>query len=107
MKHRVVIGCLVATLLVGCAGGAPQRSETGRREPIPLRDEDDACGASLVQNFVTLRANDALRAEIALRSGARTIRWIAPGSAVTMDFSASRLNAELDDDGVIRALRCG
>lgn len=107
MKRHAIMLCLAATALTACAGGQSQRSETGRREPIPLRDEDDACGASLVQNFVTLRANDALRAEIATRSGTRVIRWIAPGSAVTMDFNASRLNAELDEDGVIRALRCG
>lgn len=93
--------------LAACATGRADRYETGQREPISLRDDGDECGASLVQSFVGIRANDTLRAEIATRSGAQTIRWIEPGMAVTMDFRADRLNAELDADGVITVLRCG
>lgn len=93
--------------LAACASGQADRYETGQREPISLRDDGDECGASLVQSFVGIRANDTLRAEIATRSGAGTLRWIELGMAVTMDFRSDRLNAELDADGVITALRCG
>ena len=40
-------------------------------------------------------------------SGARTVRWISPGMAVTMDFSESRLNLDLDDKGKIVRAHCG
>jgi len=36
-----------------------------------------------------------------------TVRIIKPGDQVTMDFSATRLNIDLDDAGVVTALRCG
>ena len=108
MKRPLFLATLGASaLLSACAGHHQTPYETGRREPISLRDEGDQCGASLVQNFLGLRANDTLRQEIATRSEARTIRWLTPGMAVTMDFRGDRLNATLDEDGVITALRCG
>lgn len=95
-------------LLVACAGQQSGRPvETGAREPIDLRDDDDPCGAALVQGYVGLRANDVTRQQVAEASRARTVRWIEPGMAVTMDYRADRLNGELDADGVIETLRCG
>jgi hypothetical protein len=40
-------------------------------------------------------------------SGAETVRALKPGQAVTMEFNASRLNLDLDDTGVVTAIRCG
>lgn len=105
MRHLTLL--LSAALLSACASDGPPTYQTGTREPISLRDDDDLCGQSLVQTFLGLRANDALRAEITERSGAGTIRWIEPNTAVTMDFRADRLNGEIDEDGAIRTLRCG
>ncbi len=98
---------MIGPLLLGACTGGQTPYATGQREPISLRDDGDECGASLVQSFVGIRANTTLRSEIATRSGARDIRWIEPGMAVTMDFRGDRLNGELDVDGVITALRCG
>lgn len=47
-------------------------------------------------------ATDALR-----RTGAKTVRWIRPGMAVTMDFRSDRLNIELDDANRVTRLSCG
>ncbi len=107
MRAALLPALSLLTMIAGCASNREPHYQIGRREPISLRDDGDACGASLVQSFVGLRANDALRSEVATRSGARTIRWIEPGSPVTMDYSESRLNGELDVDGVIQTLRCG
>lgn len=41
------------------------------------------------------------------RTGARTLRWIRPGDAVTMDYRADRLNVELDGQGRARRFSCG
>ena len=40
-------------------------------------------------------------------SGARTVRVIRPGDAVTMDYRQDRLNIELDADGKIVRFNCG
>jgi hypothetical protein len=40
------------------------------------------------------------------RSGARTLRWIAPDTAVTMDFRQDRLNVYVDSKGRIERFTC-
>ena len=107
MKRALFLAVLVAPALMACTNNRQPRYQTGVREPISLRDDGDECGASLVQTFVGLRANETLRDEVARRSGAKSVRWIEPGSAVTMDFRGDRMNATLDEDGVIQTLRCG
>ena len=108
MKRALFLTLVIAPALMACASNNRQpRYQTGVREPISLRDDGDECGASLVQTFVGLRANETLRDEVARRSGAKAVRWIEPGSAVTMDFRSDRMNATLDEDGVIQTLRCG
>jgi len=105
--RALLTALLMGVSLVACAKDQRPRYETGRREPISLRDDGDTCGTTLVQNYIGLRANDAVREEVTRRSGADSIRWITPGMAVTMDFHEGRLNAELDEDGVITRVRCG
>ncbi len=46
-------------------------------------------------------------AAILRESGARTLRWIPHGSAVTMDFSEQRVNVKLDPRSRIEAVTCG
>ena len=104
--RATALAILGAVTLAACAGPR-ERYTTGVREAISMRDDDDGCGSSLVQTYMGLRANDTVREEVIRRSGAETVRWITPGTAVTMDFSATRLNVELDQDDVVRAFRCG
>jgi hypothetical protein len=40
-------------------------------------------------------------------AGASTTRVLKPGQAVTMEFRADRLNAEVDEKGVVSSVRCG
>lgn len=67
----------------------------------------NACGASKARAFVGRKATSAVRAEVARVTGAKAIRWIKPGMAVTMDYREDRLNVELSARETIRALRCG
>ena len=76
------------------AGASPAAGETG-------------CGLPVANRYVGRKATPALRAEVAAAIGQRPIRWIAPGDAVTMDFSESRLNMMLDAAGTIVSARCG
>jgi hypothetical protein len=109
MRALLPLSLFALTALSACAGGRPsgQRVETGPREPIDLRDEDDACGATLVQGLIGLRANDVVRRDVADRSRAAVVRWVEPGMAVTMDFRADRLTGEINEDGAVASLRCG
>lgn len=105
--NRAIAAVIGLGMLAGCAGQERDRYQTGIREPISLRDDGDECGATLVQTYVGLRANDTVREEVTRRSGAAAVRWVAPGEAVTLDFRPDRITAELDQDGVVTALRCG
>lgn len=40
-------------------------------------------------------------------SGARSIRWMHPGDAVTMDFRADRLDIKLTHDNIVKSFACG
>lgn len=89
---------LLALALSACA--------TPEQAPPPAAPED-ACGASRVRDLIGQARSDALVAEVARRSGAARVRWIRPGDVVTMDYSAERLNVNLDAQGRIARLTCG
>jgi hypothetical protein len=94
---RCVSGLVLAAGVAGCA---PQQA------PAPL-PPSEACDASRVL-YLKGKARAAVDPGEALRhSGARTIRWVEPGSAVTMDFRSDRLNLHVDKAGVITDARCG
>lgn len=75
--------------------------------PAVLPPAPTACGAEKLGGFVGRTRTDAISAEVARISGAKGIRWISPGTAVTMDYRQDRLNVDLDEKGVITGVRCG
>ena len=52
-------------------------------------------------------ATAASGAELMRLSGARTLRWVPPRSAVTMDYRADRLTVSYDDNYTIVRISCG
>ncbi|HMO68727.1 MAG TPA: I78 family peptidase inhibitor, partial [Novosphingobium sp.] len=40
-------------------------------------------------------------------TGARTLRWMPPRTAVTMDYRADRLTVSYDDNRIIERISCG
>lgn len=76
-------------------------------KPLPApAPERTACGAEKVGQFVGKTRTNAISNQVARLSGAKTIRWISPGMAVTMDYREDRLNVHLDDKGVIQSVGC-
>lgn len=75
---------------------------TMERPAAPV--EGGACNADPAQPFVGKSASAAEQARTA--SGARTMRLIRPGQAVTMDYRPDRLNVELDASDNIAKLSC-
>lgn len=67
----------------------------------------DACGASKVEQYRGQKDSADLRKKIETESGAASIRWLNPTSAVTMDYRPDRLNVVIDPDtGLVMSLRC-
>ncbi|TXC70518.1 peptidase inhibitor I78 [Sphingomonas ginsenosidivorax] len=92
MKALVVAAVLVA----GCT-------------PVEMRgpSEPKICNAASLGDLVGKRASDARGDVLLARSGAATLRWLAPGTITTKEFLQERLNVHTDDKGRIIRLTCG
>jgi hypothetical protein len=124
---RSLIACLLIASLAACqAEGteepASESTATATESAIPDtipepadavaaqsngEADDTACGAGKLDRWLNTLLTDDVKASISEAVGERPIRYIAPGDAVTMDFSPSRLNVELGEDGRIKLFRCG
>lgn len=90
--------------LAACASTPPPFDEDGNprvREPV------GECDASRVQDHVGHRATAEAGATLLQLTGARTLRWVPPRTAVTMDFRPDRLTVSYDDDMIIERITCG
>lgn len=65
------------------------------------------CNAEGLGDLVGREATGALGTEAVRRSGSRTLRWIRPGDAVTMDYRPDRLNVHLDARNRVERFACG
>ncbi|MEZ5938188.1 MAG: I78 family peptidase inhibitor [Hyphomonadaceae bacterium] len=91
--------------------GAESSTEAAAPEP-PITDADgagadadageDTCGRQAHAGLVG-RPFDAAEAP----APSATVRYIRPGTQVTMDYRIDRLNIEIDENGMVAALRCG
>lgn len=84
----------------------PQAYEPPAPSTPPSQPAGDACGSTLLSAYINLLPSQDVKDKVASIVGSRPTRWIAYGSPVTMDFNAERLNAELGQDGRIKAFRC-
>jgi hypothetical protein len=66
-----------------------------------------ACTVTGLGDLVGQPATSELGGEALRRSGARTLRWIRPGDAVTMDYREDRLNVHLDAENRVERFQCG
>ena len=65
------------------------------------------CRNDGLDRFVGQTASPDLGTQLLEASGARTLRWGAPGMAMTMDFRPDRLTVSYDEKMVITSARCG
>lgn len=92
---------LIALATIGCTPA------TGEQDVIGIPPPPTACHSERVFEFIGKTRTDAISADVARLSGAKSIRWISPGMAVTMDYREDRLNVKLDEKGVILSFTCG
>lgn len=108
---RVIPMPLVAALaLSACAGYGeampPDPPEKPAEEPI-ARAPQGGCDAALVQSFVGAAVSADTGAQIIAQSGAARLRWLAPDSAMTMDYRPDRVNVFFDSSRMIERITCG
>jgi hypothetical protein len=92
--NRALFPALAALVLAAC--------EPMAETPEPVPAEEDACGASGLQDLVGQDVS-----VVAAMTFLAPMRIIRPGEAVTMDFNPARLNVELDAADVIVRVYCG
>ncbi|KTF67275.1 I78 family peptidase inhibitor [Sphingomonas sp. HT-1] len=95
---------MIRTLALLALGAATVGCAPKKVEPLPPGVECDANRVLYLKGKprAAIDAGEALR-----HSGAKVIRWIEPGSAVTMDFRVDRLNLHVDKVGTVTDARCG
>ena len=90
---------VITALLSACAGGQPSGPLPAPPEPV--------CKADALPAFIGRKADAETGAAMLAASGARSLRWVAPGMAVTMDYRADRLTVGYDREMVIQTANCG
>lgn len=65
------------------------------------------CNADAAQSHVGQTATADVAAAILKATGARTLRWGPPRSAMTMDYRQDRVNIFYDDAYKIERITCG
>ena len=93
-------------LLAPLALGACAAQEN--RVPIDLAPPGATCVQSAsLDSYVGQPATAEVVARLMGSASARTLRWVPHGSAVTMEFNASRVTVYLDANGRIERVSCG
>jgi hypothetical protein len=65
------------------------------------------CRNDALTQFTGQAASEDLGARMLAASGARSIRWVAHGMMVTMEFSPDRLTVYLDESNRVERASCG
>ena len=92
----------VPLAFAGCA--AQERQVVGIDQVPP----GSVCTPSAALNsFVGQAASTDLGARMMSAARARNLRWVPYGGAVTMDYSATRLTVQLDQQSRVASSSCG
>lgn len=96
-----ILALAAALPLAACA------SSEAPVESTPPPPAEMSCKADAAQSFVGQTASPELGASALKASGARTLRWGPPRSAMTMDYRQDRLNIMYDDAYKVTQVSCG
>lgn len=84
----------LSLLLTACASLAPEQSA-------------DTCRAEPAKVYPGQTATAELGAELLRQTQSREIRWVPPGTMVTMDYKPGRLTVAYDETMRIISISCG
>lgn len=97
---------LIGLTMIALTGCTATMSDPGQAVPEANPIQPQACNPSRTEGFVG-KPGDAVAEDARAAAGARTVRVIRPGQAVTHDYRADRLNLELDAAGDVVRVHCG
>ena len=101
MSHRLIASTVAASLaLAACATTPPPAA-------AELQANAGTCNAEPAQPYVGKPASDANIDAAFKASGAKTMRSLKPGEAMTMDYREDRVNILQDASGNIERISCG
>ena len=89
------------------AAGCASVPTAGAEEPPAPETAAPGCDAARARHLIGRAQSEETAAEALRLTGARALRWLPPGTMVTMDYRPDRLNIDLDGSGKIINLRCG
>lgn len=96
LRHSLVSLSLLA-LLTACSS-----------QPTPPATEVSGdCSTEHVQGVLGQHASAERIEQLQQQTHAKTLRVLAPGDAVTLDYNPQRLNIDIDESEVIIRLSCG
>ena len=75
--------------------------------PIPVRGAGTVCRSPGLAKFVGRQASPQLAAEMRKASGAKTVRWVRPGSMITMEYRDDRVTVRVSASDRVIAAHCG
>jgi len=96
------IAIAAALPLAACSSSETPPASTPTPPPA-----EAACNADSVQSLVGQTATAEVGGQLLKGSGATTLRWVPPRTAVTMDFRPDRLTVSYDDALKIERISCG
>ena len=109
---RPVLISLSILTLAACQGQPPAQDQPPAQSQLPSQTlppaqdrppvVEQGCGADRLQDYVGQPLAALDRSTLP-----QSTRIIGPGMAVTMDYSASRLNIEHDRNQIILRIACG
>lgn len=105
IASRIAAGSLAALglSLAACAQTPPPADDT----PVMGGGGGYKCDAAPLANLVGQQASEALGRDALQRSNSRSLRWIGPNNAVTMDYREDRLNVKMDAKNMVTGFSCG
>lgn len=96
--------------LLAIAAVLPLAACTQEKPPVestPPPPAEMTCNAAAAASYVGQTANADVGSAIVKATGARTLRWGPPRSAMTMDYRQDRVNVIYDDAYKITQVTCG
>src|SRR5690606_5907223 len=103
----VLLAAPLAFAVVACSPAREPAPVNGAPPKIVDGGLGGSCDAKAAEQYVGQMLDEAVGERAKAATGARGVRVIRPGMAVTMDYRAGRLNIEVDDDGRITKVSCG
>lgn len=108
MFKPLVSLCFIPLLACSAASKEPPKSSPITVDKVPLTEAGGFfCQAESAQRYVGQKADVKLGQTIINVTGAKVLRWIPPGGAITRDYRNFRVNISYDANYIITNINCG